>query len=118
MVAITPDKYKIQNQVWTTIDQKTNCTETRVICPKCRDELGILNYGHLDIYLNSAKQTKTEIGADIVCKHAHFVMDVDKGRNVWCVIEKVMIPKKCLKVKYILDRKQDLPRWIRDKLDE
>lgn len=75
------------------------------------------NYGHLDIYLNSAKETEKEVGADIVCKHAHFVMDVDRGRNVWCVLEKIMVPKTSLKIKYVLDDKKRLPQWVKDKLD-
>ena len=106
-----PNKYKIENQRWTKIDQKKNCTETPVLCKICG------NYGHFDIYLNSKKQTKNEIGADIVCKHAHFVIDVDRGRNVWCVIERVMIPKSKLKVTYTIHDRKGLPQWIKDKLD-
>lgn len=116
-MAKTPDKYHPKNQKWTKIDQKNGCTEKSIICPKCEDELDEIHYGHLDIYLNSRKQTKTEVGADIVCKHAHFTNDIDRGRNVWCVLERVMIPKDNLKVTYTIHDKKRLPQWIKDKLD-
>jgi hypothetical protein len=113
-----PDKYNPKNQTWTKIDQKNKCTQKAIVCPVCKDQLDMINYGHKDIYLNSSKQTKTHVGADIVCKHAHFTMDVDKGRNVWCVLEKIMVPKKHLKVKYVLSDNNNMPQWIKDKLDQ
>lgn len=115
----TPGKYRPENQKRVKIDQKNNCKEKAVICPVCLRELGFEFYGHKDIYLNSSKQTKTEVGADIVVKHAHFCQDVDKGRNCWCVVEQIMVPKKNLKIKYVLndDDHDNLPGWIRDKLD-
>lgn len=118
-MAKTPDKYHPKNQKWTRIDQKKNCNDEGAIieCPKCLEEHNMNNLGHLDIYLNSAKQTDKEVGADIVCKHAHFTIDVDRGRNVWCVLEKVMIPKDNLKVTYTIHDKKRLPQWIKDKLD-
>jgi hypothetical protein len=114
--AKVPDKYKIINQVWTTIDQKNGCIQKPVICPICRDEYNMTNYGHLDIYLNSSKQTKKEVGANIVCKHAHFTMDIDRGRNVWCIVERIMIPKKNLKIKYTI-HDDKLPYWVKEKLE-
>ena len=110
-----PDKYKPENQKWSKIDQKRNCKETPVICPVCLERLGKHYLGHKDIYLVSARQTEKEIGADIVVKHCHFTSDMDIGRNCWCVVEKVMIPKESLQQKWVLHY-DSLPDWISDKL--
>ena len=112
----TPDRYRPENQIWTQIDQKRTCKLSAVICPKCFEELGKECLGHKDIYLNSSKQTKRKIGADIVVKHCHFTMDMDQGRNVWCVIDRIMISKKYLKMKFVLNDNA-LPYWIKEKLE-
>lgn len=104
-------RYHPINQKWTNIDQCTNCTDDGVIiqCPVCRDEYKIKTLGHLDIYLDSDRETETHIGADIVCKHCHFTMNMDQGRNCWCVLKEIMLPKTSLKVHWFLKDKDKLP---------
>lgn len=112
-------KYNPLNQKWTPIDQCQHCRDKgKVIeCPVCRQHFKFRALGHVDIYLNSDRKTETHIGADIVCKHCHFTQNMDQGRNCWCILKKIMIPKTNLKSTYILeDDKNKLPQDIQDDL--
>lgn len=113
-------KYHPLNQKWSVIDQHTKCKDKgKVIsCPVCREHYHMRTLGHVDVYLISARKTDTHIGANIVCKHCHFTMNRDTGRDCWCVLKQIMLPKSCLKKTYVLDEPDNLPQNVKDDLSK
>lgn len=122
------DIYDPKKYAFSDIDQNTRCTNTNiVICPKCKAK------GHPKMYIDSARKGTNHnngvemIGADQIIHHGHFILDLKtlvhtdavkhKGRNVWCVIKKGMIPLSDCKISYTYVGRK-LPHWARKRFDE
>lgn len=128
MVNDKPEKYNYDNFIFTKTCQLGDQCKEHIV--KCLDKKCIKSgirghkYGHYGYYINSDKQTVERIEIILVVKHAHFVIskitlesELDKGRNIWCEVNRLMIPKTECEITYRLPRNKPIPQWIRDKLE-